>query len=160
MVCAHLPKGFHHSTLLSGTEGSSAAGPYVVSCLSLPACVLSNFSRVRLFLTPWTAAHQAPLSTGSSRQEYWRGLPRPPPGDLPDPGIKPVSLMSPALAGRFFATSATWEGPDPAPPPRKADSRCQEHQAGGERPQLPRHVVCQALLGHNSGAQTLQDTKG
>ena len=97
MVCAHLPKGFHHSTLLSGTEGSSAAGPYVVSCLSLPACVLSNFSRVRLFLTPWTAAHQAPLSTGSSRQEYWRGLPRPPPGDLPDPGIKPRSLCLAAL---------------------------------------------------------------
>ena len=52
---------------------------------------------------------QAPLSMGFSRQEYWSGLPRPPPGDLPDPGIKPVSLMSPALAGGFFTTSAIWE---------------------------------------------------
>ena len=46
-----------------------------------------------------------------SRQEYWRGLPCPPPGVLPDPGFKPPSLMSPALAGRFFPTSATWEAP-------------------------------------------------
>ena len=46
---------------------------------------------------------------GTSRQEYWSGLPCPPPGDLPDPGIERVSLMSPALAGRFFTTSATWE---------------------------------------------------
>ena len=46
---------------------------------------------------------------GFSRQEDWNGLPCPPPGDLPDPGIKPASVMSPALAGRFFTTSATWE---------------------------------------------------
>ena len=51
----------------------------------------------------------APLSMGFSRQEYWSGLPCPPPGDLPDPEIEPVSLMSPALAGGFFTTSATWE---------------------------------------------------
>ena len=49
-----------------------------------------------------TGAHQAPLSMGFSRQEYWSGLPFPPPGDLPNPGIKPASLMSPALAGRSF----------------------------------------------------------
>ena len=48
---------------------------------------------------------------GFSRQEYWSGLPCPPPGDLPSPGIKLVSLMSPALAGGFFATSATCEAP-------------------------------------------------
>ena len=53
-------------------------------------------------------AHQAPLSTGFSRQEYWGGLPFPPPGDLPDPGIEP---MSPALAGRFFTITDTWEAP-------------------------------------------------
>ena len=47
-------------------------------------------------------AHQAPLSMGFSRQEYWSGLPRPPLGDIPGPGIKPASLMSPALAGRFY----------------------------------------------------------
>ena len=66
--------------------------------------VLRNFSHVQLCATLWTVAHQAPLSMGFSRQEYWRGLPCPPPGDLPDPGIEPTSLMSYALAGRFFAT--------------------------------------------------------
>ena len=53
---------------------------------------------------PWTVARQAPLSMGFSRQEYWSGWPFPPPGDLPDQGIKPVSPASPALAGRFFTT--------------------------------------------------------
>ena len=52
---------------------------------------------------------QAPLFIGFSRQEYWSRLPCPPPGDLPGPGIKPVSLASPALAGRFFTSSAPWE---------------------------------------------------
>ena len=56
--------------------------------------ILSCFSRVQLFATPWTVAHQAPLSTGFSRQEYWSGLPCPPPGDLPNPRIKPVSHVS------------------------------------------------------------------
>ena len=56
-------------------------------------------SRVQLFATPGTVAHQAALSMGFSRQEYWNGLPFPSPGDLPDPGIKPGS---PALAGGFF----------------------------------------------------------
>ena len=54
-------------------------------------------------------AHQAPMSTGFSRQEYWSVLPGPLPGDPPDPGIEPVSLMSPALAGGFFTSSTTWE---------------------------------------------------
>jgi len=70
---------------------------------------LSCFSRVQLFVTSWTIAHQAPLSIGFSRQENWSGLPCPPPGDLRNPGIELVSLMSPALAGRIFATSTTWE---------------------------------------------------
>ena len=61
-------------------------------------------SSVQLFATPWTVAHQAPLSLGFSRQEYWSGLPFPPPGDLPDPGIELMSPVSPALAGRFFTT--------------------------------------------------------
>ena len=56
-----------------------------------------------------TVAHQAPLSMGFSRQEYWSGLSCSPPGDLPDPGIEPASLMSPALTSGFFTTSATWE---------------------------------------------------
>ena len=71
--------------------------------------VLSHCSCVRLFATPWTVVCQAPLSIGFSRQEYWSGLPCPPPGDLPNSGIEPVSLMTPALAGRFFTTSTTWE---------------------------------------------------
>ena len=62
-----------------------------------------------IVVTPWTVARQASLSMGSPRQEYWSGLPFPAPGALPDPGIAPTSLMSPALAGGFFTTSATWE---------------------------------------------------
>ena len=68
------------------------------------ACMLSPFSRVWLLVTPWIVAHQAPLSMGFFKQEYWSGLSFPTPGNLPDPGIEPVSLMSPALAGRFFTT--------------------------------------------------------
>ena len=64
---------------------------------------------VNSFATPWTVAHQAPLSMRLSRQEYWSGLLCPPPGHLLDPGTEPMSLTSPALAGRFFTTSATWE---------------------------------------------------
>ena len=57
----------------------------------MSACVLNCFSSVRLFATPWTVAHQAPLSVGFSRQAYWSQLPWPSPGDLPDPGIEPMS---------------------------------------------------------------------
>ena len=63
-------------------------------------------SCVGLFVTPWTVAHQALLSRGFPRQEYRSGLPCPPPGDLSNPGIEPVS---PSLAGRFFITNAIWE---------------------------------------------------
>ena len=73
------------------------------------ACVLSGFSQVQFFATLWTVACQAPLSMGFSRQEYWSGLPCPPQGDLPDSGIGPESLKSPALVGGFFTTSPTWE---------------------------------------------------
>ena len=75
-------------------------------------CVLSPLSHVWCFLTLWTIARQALLSMGFSRQEYWSGLPCPPPGDLPDLGIEPLSLTSPALAGRFFTTSATCDHPN------------------------------------------------
>ena len=68
-----------------------------------------SLSHVPLFVTPGTVACQAPLSMGFSRLEYWSGLPFPSPGNLPDPGIQPVSLTSPALAGRFITTSAIWE---------------------------------------------------
>ena len=62
-----------------------------------------------LFVTPLTTAHQAPMSMGFPRQEYRSGLPFPPPRDLPNPGIKLRSLVSPALTGGFFTTHATWE---------------------------------------------------
>ena len=65
--------------------------------------VLIHFSCIQLFATQWTVARQAPLSMGFSRQEYWNGLPCPPPGDLPNPGIKPTS---PAMAGVFFSTES------------------------------------------------------
>ena len=61
-------------------------------------------NHVRLFVTLWAVARQAPLSMGFSRQEYWSALPCPPLGNLPDPGIKPMSLTFPALAGGFFTT--------------------------------------------------------
>ena len=71
--------------------------------------MLSCFSCVWLFVTLWTVAHRAPLPMESSRQEYWSGLPCPYLGDLPNPGIEPASLTSPALASGFLTTSATWE---------------------------------------------------
>ena len=68
----------------------------------IPACsVASVFSYSEIF---WTVAHQAPLSMGFPRQEYWSGLICSPPENLPNPEIKPASLMSPALAGRFSTT--------------------------------------------------------
>ena len=71
--------------------------------------MLSHFSRVQFFVTLWIVAGEALLSMGISRGEYWSGLPCPPPGDLTDPGVEPMSLTSPALAGRLFTTSTTWE---------------------------------------------------
>ena len=59
--------------------------------------VVSCFSHVQLFTILWTVAYQAPLSVGFSKQEYWSGLPCPPLGDIPDPGMKPTSPVSPAL---------------------------------------------------------------
>ena len=73
------------------------------------ACLLSHFSRVQLFATLWLVALQAPLCMGYSSQENWSGLPCPPPGDLSNPGIEPVFLTFPALAGGFFTSSTNWE---------------------------------------------------
>ena len=67
-------------------------------------CVWYVLSHVGLFATPWTVAHQVPLSMGFLRQEYWSGLPFPSPGDLPDPKIKPESSEPPVLVGEFFIT--------------------------------------------------------
>ena len=68
-----------------------------------------KLSCVRLFVTPWTAACQAPLFMGFSRRGYWSGLPFPSPGDLSNPGTEPASLVSPALAGRLLTTGASRE---------------------------------------------------
>ena len=70
--------------------------------------MLSHFSHVRLSANLWTIACQAPLPMGFSQQGYWSGLPCPSPGDLPNPGIKPLSPAPPALVGWFFTTIATW----------------------------------------------------
>ena len=70
-----------------------------------------------IFATLWTITCQASLSMGFSREEYWSGLPCPPPGDLPDPGIKPMSLVSPALAGRLFTTEPLGIPLNQPPPP-------------------------------------------
>ena len=67
---------------------------YTAAAKSLQSCPT--------FCDLWSIAHQVPLSVGLSRQEYWSGLPCPPPEDLPNPGTEPASLKSPALAGRFF----------------------------------------------------------
>ena len=87
-------------SLESSDHALSRSGGFCIWLLR--ALCTSAFSRSVMsgfLVTPWTAAHQAPLSMGCPRQEYWTGLPFPSPGDLPDPGIEP---RSPALAGRFF----------------------------------------------------------
>ena len=85
------------------------AGIFNFSKTACDVYVLSHYSRVQLFVTPWTVARQAPLSIGFSRQEYWSGLPCPPLGGSSQPWDKAASLTSPALAGRSFTNSTTWE---------------------------------------------------
>ena len=80
---------------------SSSVVPFSSCLQSFPPSLMINSLQGSI-------AHQAPLSMGVSRQEYWSELPCPPPGNLSDPGIKPTSLMAPALAGKFFTTNATW----------------------------------------------------
>ena len=72
-----------------------------MGCEGLCVCLVAQ---LYLFATPWTGAHQAPVSMEFYRKEYWSGLPFPPLGDLPDPGVKPPSIVAPALAGGFFTT--------------------------------------------------------
>ena len=95
---------------LDSTEMSvgKAPGTEFLAYCSLDT-VLSHFSHVQLFVTPWTIAHQAPLSMGFSRQEYWSGSPFPPPGGLPNPGIEPASLMSPALQTGSLPLAPPWK---------------------------------------------------
>ncbi|XP_061258321.1 MAPK-interacting and spindle-stabilizing protein-like [Bos javanicus] len=98
-----------HSLHLPGRP-PSCSFPSASACPDVICRVCAQWlSRVRLSVTPWTVALQAPLSMEFSRQEYWSGQPFPSPGALPDSGIEPASLISPASAGRLFTPSATWE---------------------------------------------------
>ena len=94
--------------------GSSIPGIFQARVLEWGAIAFSikSLSCVQLFGIPWTVAHQAPPSMGFFRQEYWSGLPCSPPEDLPNPRIELKSLLSPALAGRFFTTSSLPLGRD------------------------------------------------
>ena len=96
-----------HEGAFCGTEKLLCLDQVVTKAVC--ACMLICFCPVQLFETPCTVAHQTPLSMGFSKQEYCSGLPCPPPGDLPDPGIKSASLASPALAGSFFTANANLE---------------------------------------------------
>ena len=100
---------FHHHKIFYWTALLQNPFHFFSPTREVRVYMLSHFSYVRLFVTLWTVARQAPLSIGFSRQECWSGLSFPSPGDLPDSGIKAASLMSPALAGRPFTTNATWE---------------------------------------------------
>ena len=117
-------------------------------------CVLSCFGRVWLFVTLWTDAFQAPLSIGFSRQECWSGLPCPSPGDLPDPGIKPISHVSPASAAGslppvplgkpiciYMYISSLLDLPPVSPPhpswpPRSTEMSSLHYPAGSHEPLL------------------------
>ena len=98
-----------HGEYTQGWPGRSASLEGPRGALPRACDVLRCFSRVRLFVTLWTVARPAPLSREFSRQEHWSQLPCPPPGALPDPGIKPAFFTSPGWAGRFFTPSASWE---------------------------------------------------
>ena len=92
-----------------GEENHRGEEPFLTHCIKGAVCCARSLQSHPTLWTLWTVAHQASLSIGFSRQEYWSGLLCPSPGDLPGPGIEPVSLMSPALAGGFSTTNATWE---------------------------------------------------
>ena len=98
-VCVHCP----YTTMVSHTRTPRESFSFQRHTRT---CLLYQF-----IVTPWTIAHQAPLSIEFSRQGYWSGLSFPSPGDLPNPGIEPLSLLSPALADGFFTNCPSWEAP-------------------------------------------------
>ena len=123
--------------------------------------MLSLFSRVQLFASLWTVVCQVSLSVEFSRQEYWSGLPFHSPRNLPDPGIKSESLTSPALAGGFFTTSATWEArPDLIP--RALQSRknwpCLETHM--EQKKRVREIPCIGRIPHLQDLRELSSSWG
>ena len=111
--------------------------------------ILFNFFYVlysRILVISWLSCHQAGksrlLSMGFSRQAYWSGLPCPPPGDLPDPGIEYMSLTSPVLAGKFFTTGTTWKTPGTSLPGFKSLLEPLPLLTLGK----PSHLLCLSLL--------------
>ena len=123
--------------------------------------MLSLFSRVQLFASLWTVVCQVSLSVEFSRQEYWIGLSFHSPRNLPDPGIKSESLTSPALAGGFFTTSATWEArPDLIP--RALQSRknwpCLETHM--EQKKRVREIPCIGRIQHLQDLRELSSSWG
>ena len=96
-----LPHSSYSESVLSSVLIFSIALEPCYVCVCVCVHALSHFSRVWLFVTPWTVAHQAALSMGFSKQEYWSGLPCSLPGDIPDLGIK-LTAQSPALAGHYY----------------------------------------------------------
>ena len=99
----------HYSSILSS---SGVTTIMILVCVQVHACLrvcMKSVQSCPTLATPWAVVHQTPLSMGFFRQEYQNGLPCPAPGDFPNPGIEPTSLPSPAMAGGFFTTSATWD---------------------------------------------------
>ena len=101
--------GWHHC--VSGHEFEQVPGDDEgqKSLVAAVHGVTKSWTWLSNWTTTWTVAHQASLSMRFSKQEFWSGLPFPPPADLPNPGIDPMSLMSPAWVGEFFTTNTTWE---------------------------------------------------
>ena len=111
-----MPWPIHPSVFVESLhcQAPDGCGTQRIPALMEPTCcVLSHFSCVQLFATPWTVACRTPLPMAFSRQEYWSGLQCLPPENPPGPGIEPTSLTTSALADRFFTTGATWEAPEP-----------------------------------------------
>ena len=100
--CSHYEKQYGRSSKNKQTHKQTK------NRSTMYVCVLSHFSHP-ILCNPMHCSPPGFSALGFSRQKCWNGLPCPPPGNLPDPGIKPMSLMSPALTGRFFTTSASWE---------------------------------------------------
>ena len=95
-----------HKRVGHDTETKQQKASYLPNTACVHVCILSY---VQLFATPWAVACQAPLTTEFSRQKYWSGFPVPTPGNLPNPGIETTSLVSVALASKFFSTAPLWK---------------------------------------------------
>ena len=110
-----------------------------------------------LIAVPWTVAHWFPLSTGFSKQKYFSRLPFPPPGDLPNPGIEPTPLKSPALAGRLFTTSATSEAPSKQPGILLLKRNPQEKQVEQLHGRGSREESMEGVAGRASGCEVVPE---